>query len=89
MDGDYRLYCDASITTIGSMLIHVTKNGDEKLCIYVSHNLPPDKLKLSIQCKEAYTIFYRFKKLDHWIAGAHVDVFTDCKTLLGLFKFYC
>ena len=86
LDGDFRLYCDASITTIGSILTQVTADGHEKVCLYLSHKLSPDKLKLSIQAKEALAIYYSFKKLYHWIAGAHVDVFTDCKTLLGLFK---
>ena len=86
LNGDFRLYCDASITTIGSILTQVTADGHEKVCLYLSHKLPPDKLKLSIQAKEALAIYYSFKKLYHWIAGAHVDVFTDCKTLLGLFK---
>ncbi|MCP4987127.1 MAG: hypothetical protein GY928_14100, partial [Colwellia sp.] len=86
LDGDYRLYCDASLTTVGAVLTQVTPKGDEKVCLFISHKLPPDKLKYSIQAKEAFAIFHAFKKLYHWIAGGHIDVFTDCRTLLNLFK---
>ena len=86
LDRDYRLYCDASITTIGSILTQAGKDGHERVILYISHKLSPAMLKHSIIVKECYAIFYSVKKLHFLLAGAHIDVFTDCKALLSLFK---
>ena len=80
----YKLYTDASDTTIGAVLAQDTPEG-EKVIQYVSHKLNPGQQKWPVIEREAYAITYSINKLRHYLYGAHFTVYCDHKPLQNLF----
>ena len=82
----FRLYCDASTRAIGSILTQLGKDGKERIILFLSHILPPAKRSWCIHTIEAFSVYYSFKKLKHWLMAADVTVFSDHRPLASFFR---
>ena len=82
----YRLYTDASNYAIGSILVQLDDEGNEKVIQYLSHALDTTQQKWPVIEKEAYAIVYSLQKLRPYLWGADFQIFTDHKPLKALFS---
>ena len=83
-DLPYRVYCDASDTCIGSVLVQLGADGVERVIHYVSHQLSQVEQRWATIEKEAYAIVYALQKLRPYLYGAEFSIHTDHKPLKSL-----
>jgi hypothetical protein len=83
-----RLYTDASKYGIGGYLCQVYTHEDgrieEQPLGFISKFLSATECRWSVYEKEAYAIFYSFKKWEHYLRSKHFHLFTDHKNLTFL-----
>jgi len=77
------LHTDASDYGLGAYLFQ-TKDATEYPVAFISKALRGPQINWSTFEKEAYAIFYAFKKLEHLIRDVHFTLRTDHKNLLYL-----
>jgi len=83
-DLPYRVYCDASDTCVGSVLVQEDELGVERVIHYVSHQLSTVEQRWATIEKEAYAIIYALQKLRPYLYGADFSIHTDHKPLKSL-----
>jgi len=83
-----RLYTDASSYGIGAYLCQVVTlpdgNLQEQPLGFISKSLTATERRWSVYEKEAYAIFFAFKKWEHFLRGGQFSLFTDHKNLTFL-----
>ena len=77
------LLTDAPDYAFGAYLYQLVDNQEQPVA-FISKGLTTSQLKWSTFEKEAYAIFYAFKKLEHMIRDIHFTLKTDHKNLLYL-----
>ena len=82
---EYKLFTDASKTSIGAILVQESEDGVERVIQYLSHQLSGPKLKWAAIEKEAYAVVYSIEKLRPYLYGSKFTVYTDHKPLKSLF----
>ena len=80
----YHLYADASDKCVDALLAQVREDGTEYPIYFLSHKLNPTQAKYATIERECYSVFYALQKLDVYLRGAKVKVFTDHKPLTSL-----
>nr|KAI8735615.1 CAunnamed protein product [Biomphalaria glabrata] len=81
-----RLACDASPYSIGAVLSHVTKSGDERPIAYASRTLNKAEENYSQLDKEALAIVWAVKKFFIYLCGRHFTLITDHEPLKHIFN---
>ena len=76
------LHTDACSYGVGAYLFQRNDAGEEFPIAFISQSLSNNQLNWSIDVKEAYAIFYAFKKLEHLIRDAKFTLRTDHKNLV-------
>ena len=85
-DLPYNLYTDASDSTVGAVLTQKFEEGERPIH-YISHRLSKSQRKgWSVIQKELFGIRYSLEKLDHYVSGAEINLYTDHKPLTHIFK---
>ena len=82
-NGQFKIYTDASIGAIGGVLMQ-TQNGEDKVIAYLSQKLSKSQTRWPTIQRELFAIMVALKKLEFYILGNKIDIFTDHKPLLGL-----
>ena len=83
----YRLYTDASDTTIGCVLCQEASDDAnpelqvEKPICFMSHKLSNSQVRYSTIEKEMYAIHYFVQKLDSYLNGAEFEILSDHQPL--------
>ena len=81
-NGDIIMETDASQTGFGAYLYQRSKvDGTIQPIAFISKSFAREQLRWSTPEKEAYAIFYAFKKLDYLLRGVHFLLRTDHKNL--------
>jgi len=75
-----RLYTDASDYGIGAHLYQLVDNVEIPIS-FISKSLSKEELKWSVPEKEAFAIFYAFRKLEAFLRDTHFTLYTDHKNL--------
>jgi hypothetical protein len=83
-DLPYRVYCDASNSCVGSVLVQEDEEGIERVIHYVSHQLNEVEQRWATVEKEAYAIIYALQKLRPYLYGSQFSIHTDHKPLKAL-----
>ena len=86
---DFYLECDASQYAVGAVLLQ--EGEDNKLfpVAYISKKLTKPQLKWSTTEKEMYAIYYCLSQAEKWVLGNKLNIKTDHKPLIGIFKNKC
>jgi hypothetical protein len=82
----YNLYVDASQVGIGSVLCQYSEEGEEKVIQYYSRKLSPVEKRYSTVEREALALIASLKEFRPYLIGGVVNIHTDHKPLLSLFK---
>jgi RNase H-like domain found in reverse transcriptase/Reverse transcriptase (RNA-dependent DNA polymerase)/Integrase zinc binding domain/Integrase core domain len=77
--------CDASDSGISGVLSHRV-DGEEKPVFYISRTLTKAEKKYPILHREALAMVFSMEKFYKYVYGHFVEIFTDHKPLLGIFK---
>ena len=85
-DKPYKLYTDACDYAIGAILVQEDENGMERPIEYLAKQIPKSGLKWPTIQKEAFAIAVSLIKFNHYLHAAKVEVLTDHKPCLALFK---
>lgn len=80
----YCVYCDASQSCIGGVLVQEDEEGVERVIHYLSHQLNQVEQRWATIEKEAYAIVYALQKLRPYLYGAKFSIHTDHKPLKSL-----
>ena len=82
---EFFLACDASYVGIGAVLL---QKGEKRLMLlaYARGTLSPAERSYSVAEKESLAVIYGLRKFRHTILGFQVQVITDHKPILDLFK---
>ena len=82
---EFFLACDASDVGIGAVLL---QKGKERLMpiAYASRTLNPTERRYSVTERESLAVIFGLKKFRHSILGFKIQVITDNKPILDLFK---
>jgi hypothetical protein len=83
---EFNLYTDASKVGMGSVLCQYSDTGDEKVIQYFSKKFSPVQTRYSTIEREALALISSLKEFRPYLAGGTVNVYTDHKPLLSLFK---
>ena len=83
-DRPYKVYCDASHSCVGSILVQEDSEGVERVIHYVSHQLNQVEQRWATIEKEAYAIVYALQKLRPYLFGSEFAIYTDHKPLKAL-----
>ena len=75
------LHTDASDYGKGGYLFQLDKDGKEKPIAFMSKSLTRERLRWSVPEKEAYAIYYSFKKFEYLIRDVYFVLRTDHKNL--------
>ena len=78
-DGDV-IYCDASIVSLGCVLMHLGK-----VITYASRQIKVHEKNYPTHDLELAAVVFELKIWRHYFYGVHVDVFTDHKSLQYVF----
>lgn len=82
---ELRLACDASPYGIGSVLSHVTKEGEERPIAYSSRTLNSSERNYSQLDKEALAIVWSVKKFYNYLCARHFTLISDHLPLKYIF----
>ena len=80
------LYVDASSTALGAILAQEDENGDERVILYLSHQLNDCEQRYSASERETLALVWALQKLKHYLLGTEFIVYTDhqpIRTLLS------
>lgn len=80
-----KLCTDASNVGIGSVLMHIFPNGEEKPICFASRTLSKAEENYSVIHREALAIFWSVRKFYQYLIGRHFELHSDHKPLLALF----
>ena len=80
-----KLVCDASSYGIGGILMHVTREGQEKPIAYASRVLRKAEKNYSVLDKEALAIYWSVRKFYQYLAGQKFVIGTDHRPLTTIF----
>ena len=76
----YDVYCDASGTGLGCVLMQ-----DNRVIAYVSRALRPHELNYPTHDLELAAVIHALKIWRHYLMGTHCNIFTDHKSLKYIF----
>ena len=76
------LHTDACQYGVGAYLFQMSRDGSEIPIAFISQALSNNQLNWSVDVKEAYAIFFAFKKLEHLIRDVKFTLRTDHKNLV-------
>ena len=86
---DFYLECDASQYAVGAVLLQVGEDNKLFPVAYISKKLTKPQLKWSTTEKEMYAIYYCLSQAEKWVLGNKLNIKTDHKPLIGIFKNKC
>ena len=84
MTKEFKLFCDASLTSVGAVLCQPYDSGD-RVVQYLSRQLTPGQKKWPIIQLELFAIVWATSKLRQYILGSKCTIYTDHCPLRHLF----
>ena len=86
-DKPFKIYSDASRTSLGAVMAQIDKNGKERVISYAGRTLlPAERRSYSISELEAAAICFAMRSFEHYVREVHVQVITDHLPLVSIFK---